>query len=328
MKKKLLVSILISAMVVGMCACGKEQVPQENNADAVEQSAPAEDDAAAEEEEKEESEKEKVVNVELTDGGTISVSLSSFDGIDLTSKEGESAVELKVKAEDEYSEDEIYEVATMELRSSILDEIYGPIELESISTISTSDDVSFVSASVYNLLEAAYGEDGIEQIKQSAVFGDECLLYLQRLASAGQMEETETPALPTLIVNGSNITLPCSLDDIRALGYELVQEEEFPNFYYGSNAEGQKLTVCNMEGMDSISDISISKEDGSTVDMNGITLGMPVAACIEKLPDVAVGAEWLNSNRYIRYLCEQGYYYVSLHFDEECCLDGISVGSN
>lgn len=322
MKKKILVSILMSAMVVGMCACGKEQVPQENNADAAEQNAPAEDDAVAEEEEKEESEKEKFVNVELTDGGTISVSLSSFDGIDLTSERG--TVELKVKAEDEYSEDEIYKVDPRELRSSILDEIYGPIELESISTF---DDVSFVSASVYNLLEAAYGEDGIEQIKQSAVFGDECLLYLQQLARTGQMEKTETPALPTLIVNDSNITLPCSLDDIRALGYELVQEEEFSNFYDGSNAEGQKLTVCNMEGMDSISSISISKEDGSTVDMNGITLGMSVAACIEKLSDVAVEAQQDSSNRYIRYWCEQGYH-VGLYFDEECCLEGISVGSN
>lgn len=105
MKKKLVTSILMLAIAFEMCACGKEPVQQESNVNIEDQNVSVEDDVAVE---GEESQEEKVVDVEMIDGGTIPVYLSSFDGIDLAG--GEGSMELHVKPQEEYAGDEIYNV--------------------------------------------------------------------------------------------------------------------------------------------------------------------------------------------------------------------------
>ena len=319
MKKKLVTSILILAIAFGMCACGKEPVQQEINVNMEDQNVSVEDDVAVE---GEGSQEEKVVDVEMIDGGTIPVYLSSFDGIDLAG--GEGSMELHVKPQDEYAEDEIYKVDISYLRRCILNEIWQSGDIDSITVSSSSTgDVSLASASVYELLKAAYGEEGIEQIKQSTYFNEWCIAYLWKNAKG----EKAGDWTGTLTVNGDSITLPCSFDDIRALGYECeIQTTESGHMYSDAiNADGQGMRLVSYYGEDVVTYIEIADEYGSNVDLNGITPGMSVASCVEKLADTEFTVPDVPI---IMYTCgnESQSYTIRLDFDyKSFLLEAISV---
>lgn len=320
MKKKLVTLILMLAIALGMCACGKEPVQQESNADIEDQNVSVEDDVAVEREE--EGQEEKTEDVELTDGGIIPVYLSSFDGIDLAG--GEGSIELHVKPQEEYAGDEIYNVDIGHLRCCILNEIWQSGDIDSITVSSSSaGDVSLASASVYELLKAAYGEEGIEQIKQSTYFNEWCIAYLWRNAEG----EKAGDWTGTLTVNGDSITLPCSYDDIRELGYECeIQTDEAGNMYSDAiNADGQGMHLSFVFEEGVVDGIMIKDEDGSAVDLNGITLGMSVASCVEKLADTEFTVPDIPI---IVYTCgnESQSYMIRLDFDyKSFLLDRIYV---
>lgn len=321
MKKKLVTSILMFAIAFGMCACGKEPVQQEGNVDIEDQNVSVEDDVAVE---GEESQEEKVVDVELTDGGTIPVYLSSFDGIDLAG--GEGSVELHVKPQEEYAEDEIYNVYSSSLYSCILNEIWQSGDIDSITVSSSgfsTGDVSLASVSVYELLKEAYGEEGIEQIKQSTYFNKWCIAYLWKNARIEKVSDWTG----TLTVNGDNITLPCSFDDIRALGYkcEIQTDEHGLMDSDAINADGQGMHLTSFREEDVVDYIKIEDGDGSTVDLNGITLGMSVASCVENLADTEFIVTDIPIIDYA-YENESQSYWISLYFDSESfLLDKIIV---
>lgn len=313
MKKKLVTLILMLAIAFGMCACGKEPVQQESNVHIEDQNVSVEDDVAVEREE--EGQEEKTEDVELTDGGTIPVYLSSFDGIDLAG--GEGSIELHVKPQEEYAGDEIYNVDIGHLRCCILNEIWQSGDIDSITVSSSSaGDVSLASASVYELLKAAYGEEGIEQIKQSTYFNNWCFKYLFHNARGKKVGDWTG----ALTVNGDSITLPCSYDDIRALGYECeIQTNEAGLMYSDAiNADGQGMYLSSRFEEDVVY-VEIKDEDGSAVDLNGITLGMSVASCVEKLADTEFSVLDIP---YIDYTCgnESQFYNISLIFDSESFL--------